>query len=114
MIVRWIALALILGVSGPVHAFTDSFRLYIYNYDFHNYYHVRIKNEDSGWNDAKNVEAGSCQYFTRIEPGRYSVRIYKDGSMLSDHVWFDVSDEKCIRIRSETGHMESCNEYSCP
>jgi hypothetical protein len=115
MIVRWIVLALILGVAGPIYAFTDAYKLYIYNRDNRNYYHIRIKNEDSRWNDAKNVEAGSCVEFHRIEPGEYSIRIYKDGSMMSDYARFDVTDgERCLRIRSETGMLEDCSNYYCP
>jgi len=112
--VRWIVLALILGVVGPVYAFTDAYQLYIYNKDQHNYYHIRIKNEDSGWNDAKNVEAGSCVRFHRIEPGKWSIRIYQDGTMLSDYADFRVNDEDwCIRIRSETGKLKGCSTYYC-
>lgn len=117
MIVRGLLIALILGVIGSCsncEAFTDAYQLYVQNGDQHNYYHIRIKNEDSGWNDAKNVEAGDCVRFHRIEPGDWSIRIYKDGSMLSDSAEFEVDDEDwCIRIRSETGKLESCNRNFC-
>lgn len=114
MVVRGLLIALILGLVGPVYAFTDAYQLYIYNRDKHNYYHIRVKNEDSGWNDAKNVEAGSCVRFHRIEPGQWSIRIFKDGSMLSDYADFTVTDEDwCIRIRSETGKLYGCSTYYC-
>jgi hypothetical protein len=114
MIVRWIALALILIISSPVYAFTDAYELYIYNRDRHNYYSVRIKNEDTSWTDTKTVEANGCVRFQRIEPGDWSIRIYQDGSMLSDYADFKVKDEDwCIRIRSETGKLYGCNTYYC-
>jgi hypothetical protein len=93
---------------------TPSYRLYIYNMDSNNYYHVRIKNEDTRWSDAVNVEARSCAKMYRIEPGEYSIRTYRDGGMSGDYASFEVEDESvCIEITSVTGNLELCNKYYC-
>jgi hypothetical protein len=110
----WLALALIVGLSGSVYGWTPVYRLYVYNWDTKNYYHIRIKNENSRWQDAKNVEAGGCVEFPKVEEGEYSIRIYRDGQDFSDYATFEVTDNDfCIRIRSVTGALESCGDYFC-
>lgn len=112
MKINWLLVALILGVVGPLYAFTDAYQLYVQNRSQHSY-RVRIKNEDSRWTDTQTVEAGGCVRFLRIEPGDWSIRVYK-GSMLSDYADFEVDDEDwCILIRSETGKVETCYKYFC-
>ena len=92
----------------------SAYKLYIYNEDSENYYHVRLKNEDTGWYDARNVEADSCIEIYRLERGEYSIRTYQDGGSIGDYALFDIDDDHmCIRITSVTGKLRSCNRNYC-
>lgn len=96
-----------------VHA-DGAYKLYVYNRDSHNYYHVRLKNEDTGWHDARNVEANDCVAIYRLEPGEYSIRNYKDGTDVGHYRSFNIKDDnKCIEITSVTGKMRSCSRDYC-
>ena len=93
---------------------TPSYKLYIYNMDSENYYHVRIKNEDTRWADAVNIESRSCVKIYRIEPGEWSIRTYKDGRDVGNYATFDVVDSDiCIEITSVTGGLEFCSKTYC-
>jgi hypothetical protein len=113
--VRWIVLALILGVVGSCadcQAFTDAYEMYIYNRTNDEYY-VRIKNEDSSWTADGTLGAGECGRFTRIEQGKWSIRVYR-GDMLTDFIDFRLREkDRCFRIRSETGKLEVCHTFYC-
>ena len=93
---------------------TPAYKLYIYNFDRKNNYHVRLKNEDTGWQKAVDIEADSCVVIYRMEPGEYSIRTYKDGTSVGDYASFEVEDDDlCIKITSVTGGLELCNNIFC-
>ena len=93
---------------------TPSYRLYIYNMDTKNYYAIRIKNEDNGWQANLNIEAGSCESVERMEPGWYTIRTYRDGRNSGAYELFEVTDDHlCIEIDSVTGALRPCNKTFC-
>jgi len=93
---------------------TPAYKLYIYNLDRKNNYHIRLKNEDTGWQKAVDIEPDSCVVIYRMEPGEYSIRTYKDGTSVGDYASFEVEDDDlCIKITSVTGGLELCNNTFC-
>ena len=96
-----------------VHS-TKAFKLYVHNRDSKNYYHIRLKNEDTGWYDARNVEANDCIAIYRLEQGEYSIRTYRDGTDVGHYRSFKIkNDHKCLEITPVTGKMRSCNRNYC-
>lgn len=93
---------------------TPSYILYIYNMDSKNYYHVRIINDDTRWQNSVNVESRSCAKMYRMEPGTYTIQTYRDGSHVGDYAGFDIEDDDlCIEITSVTGKLDLCNKTYC-
>jgi len=97
-----------------LYPFTSSYMLYVYNQDNRNNYTIKIKNEDSGWQDSKNIEPGECIIFQRIEPGNYSIRTFKGNTSIGDYANFEVKNgDWCIEISSVTGQIRTCDWYFC-
>ena len=93
---------------------TPAYKLYVYNLDKNNGYRIRLKNEETGWSKSVNIEAESCVVISRMEPGEYTIRTYKEGTSVGDYASFNVEDEDlCIRITSVTGGLELCNNTFC-
>ena len=92
---------------------TDAYRLYVHNKDRHNYYQIRITNEDSRKKNSLTVEPKSCNVFDPTDEGEYSVRVYKNGRMFSDYVSIEINDTSCIEMDSVTGKVSLCDEYWC-
>lgn len=93
---------------------TPAYKLYIYNLDKKNSYHIRLKNEDTGWQKSVDIETDSCVVIYRMEPGEYSIRTYKKGTSVGDYATFEVEDDDlCIKITSVTGRLELCNNTFC-
>ena len=92
---------------------TDAYRLYVHNKDRHNYYQIRITNEDSRKKNSLTVEPKSCNVFDPNDEGEYSVRVYKNGRMFSDYVSIEINDTSCIEMDSVTGKVSLCDEYWC-
>lgn len=112
--ILFIATCVFIALLPAIGNSTPAYRLYIQNRDNHNSYHVRVKNEDTGWHDAVNIEAGSCAVVERMEPGEYSIRTYRNGGNTGDYAGFEIEDSNfCIRITSVTGSMEVCNQNFC-
>jgi hypothetical protein len=93
---------------------TPAYKLYIYNLDRKNNYHIRLKNEGTGWHKTVDIEADSCVVIYRMEPGDYSIRTYKNGTSVGDYASFEVEDnDLCIKITSVTGGLELCDNTFC-
>ena len=92
---------------------TDAYRLYVHNRDRSNYYYVRITNEDSRSKDSLTVDPASCNVFAPTDEGEYSVRVYKNGTMFTDHVTIEIDDTSCIELNSVTGKISLCNRNFC-
>jgi hypothetical protein len=93
---------------------TPAYKLYIYNLDRKNNYHIRLKNEGTGWQKAVDIEADSCVIIHRMEPGEYSIRTYKGGTSVGDYASFEVEDDDlCVKITSVTGGLELCDNTFC-
>ena len=92
---------------------TDAYRLYVHNRHRHNYYEIRITNEDSRKKDTLTVEPKSCNVFDPTDEGEYSVRVYKNGTMFTDHVTIEIDDTSCIELNSVTGKISLCNRNVC-
>jgi hypothetical protein len=108
-------LAILAAIIYPQFAYSESaYKLYLHNRDSENYYHVRLKNEDTGWYDARNIEAGSCVEIYRLESGEYSIRTYQDGKMGGHYSSFKIrNDHKCLEITPVTGKLRSCSRSYC-
>ena len=93
---------------------TPAYKLYVYNLDRNNGYRIRLQNEETGWNKTVKIEPESCVAIDRIEPGKYTIRTYKEGTSIGDYASFKVEDEDlCIRITSVTGKLELCSDTYC-
>lgn len=110
----FIATCVFIALLPAIGNSTPSYKLYIYNMDNKNYYAVRIKNEDTGWQANLNIEAGSCETVYRMEPGEYSIRTYKDGGWVGDYAGFEITDDDlCIEITSAIGTLDICESTFC-
>ena len=109
-------LALTVGIAflpNPAYS-TSAYKLYIYNLDKKNGYHIWLKNEGTRWQKAVDIGADSCVVIYRMEPGEYSIRTYKIGTSVGDYASFEVEDDDlCIKITSVTGKLELCNNTFC-
>ena len=77
---------------------TDKYRLYVHNRNSKHYYRVRITNEDSRKKDSLTVEPKSCNVFDPTDEGEYSVRVYRNGTVLADYVTLNI-DDTSSRVR---------------
>ena len=113
ILITAIVLILILLLFPYIIHSAKDFKLYVYNRDSKNYY-IRLKNEDTGWYDARNVKSGRCVTIYRLEKGKYSIRIRRNGTDIGDYASFKIkNNHRCIEITSVTGKMRSCNRTYC-
>ena len=117
IIVSVCSLILIIGSLLPTHiskAFaSDVYRLYVHNRDQNNEYQVRITNEDSRKKYSLNVEAASCNVFSAVDEGKYSVKVFRSGTMYTDYVIIEIDDTACIELNSVTGKVSICDRNWC-
>ena len=99
----------------PIFAYsTPAYKLYIYNLDKKNSYHIRLENENTGWQKNVDIEADSCVVIYRMERGEYSIRTHKGSTSVGDYASFEVEgDDLCIKITSVKGGLELCNNTFC-
>ena len=109
----------ILIIGSPLPTFiakaaaTDTFRLYVHNRDGNNDYKVRITNEDSRKKYSLTVDAASCNVFSAVDEGKYSVKVFRNGTMYTDYVIIEIDDTACIELNSVTGKVSICDRNWC-
>ena len=117
IIVSVCSVILIIGSLLPTYiskAFaTDAYRLYVHNRDRNNDYDVRITNEDSRKKYSLTVDAASCNVFSAVDEGKYSVKLYKNGTMYTDYIIIEIDDTTCIELDSVTDKAFLCDRNWC-
>ena len=83
--------------------------IYPFNQSIVNWMHIKpIHSKDS-----LTVDPASCNVFAPTDEGEYSVRVYKNGTMFTDHVTIEIDDTSCIELNSVTGKISLCNRNFC-
>ena len=111
--------SIILIIGSPLPTFiakaadSNVYRLYVHNRDRNNDYHVRITNEDSRKKYSLTVDAASCNVFSAVDEGKYSVKVFRNGTMYTDYVIIEIDDTACIELNSVTGKVSLCDRNWC-